>query len=70
MVTTSESELEQQVKNADSVIQLYVAELKKENLKLQKEIVKLIVRNESLNNEIIALKEQEKIPQANININL
>lgn len=59
-------EITKKLKLADTEISGYVVELEKENSRLQKMIAKLQVKFVSQDNEIKALKEQAKKPEAKI----
>lgn len=60
--------LREKLKSTEPEIQQFVVALEKENLRLTKQIAKLQAENITLNSMITTLKEQAKIPQANVNI--
>lgn len=68
--TSAMSTLELKLKSADSEIQFFVTALKKENLKLHKQIAKLQAENVSLNSRITVREEEAKIPKADISISI
>ncbi len=59
-------EITKKLKVADPEIAAYVAELEKENLRLQKVVAKLQVKCLSQDNEILALRKEAKKPRGKI----
>jgi len=57
-------EITKKLKGADPELSMYIIELEKENLRLQKKVAKLQVENTSKDNEIKALKQAQ--PKVNI----
>jgi hypothetical protein len=64
MMMARPKEITKKLKGADPELSMYIIELEKENLRLQKKVAKLQVENTSKDNEIKALKQAQ--PKVNI----